>query len=165
MISKSDYLDFFEKYIKGNKMEDLNREKIKKFGEMLFELVLSQIVTIPYAGNLDEEVTYESEELTALCPVTAIQDYYKIKINFIPNKLVPELKSLKYYFLSFRDIPVSHENMFAKIYKDFVNIITPKKIEMYLDCSIRGGIKTTIKYSHDYKGNKRIISKSHIDIK
>lgn len=150
MVTKAEYLGYFEKYIKGSKMEDLNSEKIKKFGEMFFDLSLSPIVTIPYAGELDEEVTYETGELTALCPVTAIQDYYNIKITFIPDKSVPELKSLKFYFLSFRDIPVSHENLYAKIYKDFENIVLPKKLDIFMDCSVRGGIKTTIKYNQHY---------------
>jgi 7-cyano-7-deazaguanine reductase len=151
MITKAEYLDFFEKYIRASKMEDINMDKIYEFGEMFFNLALNPIVTIPYAGKLDEEVTYETEELTALCPVTTIQDYYKIKICFIPDKVVPELKSLKFYFLSFRDIPVSHENLFAKIYKDFENIVSPKELDMFLDCSIRGGIKTTITYSQKNK--------------
>ena len=151
MITKAEYLDFFEKHIRRSKMEDINMEKIYEFGEMLFNLALRPIITIPYAGKLDEEVTYETEELTALCPVTTIQDYYKIKIYFIPDKAVPELKSLKFYFLSFRDIPVSHENLFAKIYRDFVNVLSPKVLDMFLDCSIRGGIRTTIKYSHKNK--------------
>lgn len=151
MVSKAEYLTYFEKNMKASKMEDLNPEKIEKFGEMFFDLSLSAITTIPFAGNLDEEVTYETEELTALCPVTSIQDYYKIKITFIPNKLVPELKSLKFYFLSFRDVPVSHENLFARIYKDFVDIISPKRLDINLDCSTRGGIKTTIRYNQSYK--------------
>lgn len=151
MITKAEYLDFFEKYIRASKMEDINTEKINTFGEMFFDLALSPIVTIPYAGKLDEVVTYETEELTALCPVTTIQDYYKIAITFVPDKAVPELKSLKFYFLSFRDIPVSHENLFAKIYKDFVNAVSPKEIDMFLDCSVRGGIKTTIKYVNKNK--------------
>ena len=151
MITKAEYLDFFEKYIRASKMEDINTEKINTFGEMFFDLALSPIVTIPYAGKLDEVVTYETEELTALCPVTTIQDYYKIAITFVPDKAVPELKSLKFYFLSFRDIPVSHENLFAKIYKDFVNAVSPKEIDMFLDCSVRGGIKTTIKYINKNK--------------
>ncbi|MDY6820673.1 MAG: hypothetical protein SVN78_03505 [Deferribacterota bacterium] len=153
MAEKKEYLDYFRKYVKGFKMEDINVDNIKKLGDMAMDLELSPIIAMPYSGNIDEIVTYETDEITAQCPVTTIQDYYKLKLTFIPDKVVPELKSLKFYFLSFKDIPISHENLFAKIYKDFVNVIKPLEVDLKLDCSIRGGIRTTITYKKDFRKN------------
>ena len=147
MVKKEEYLIFFERYAKENKMEDMNFEHIRRLGDMAMELELSPIVKMPYCGDIDEVVTYKCNELTALCPVTRIQDFYTITITFIPDKYVPELKSLKMYYLSFRDIPISHETIYAKIYKDFVEAVSPKKLEMYLKTNIRGGIETSITFS------------------
>ena len=146
-MMKEEYLTFFEKYVKKENMDHIDVKHIKQLGDMFMGLRLKPIVKMPYSGGIDEVVTYKCNELTALCPVTKIQDFYSIDITFIPDKYVPELKSLKMYYLNFRDLPVSHENLYAKIYKDFVEAITPEELVVSLRTSIRGGIETSITFT------------------
>ena len=102
------------------------------------------ISVIPYVG-VKEQVNYEYNELTALCPVTELPDYYTIKISFIPDKLLPELKSLKMYFIAYRNMHFSHEHLASKIYEDLDNTFDPEKLFLKLKVNIRGGIETIIK--------------------
>ena len=149
MIKKEEYLFFFEKYVRGKNMENMDTKYIKQLSDMSMGIELRSIVPMPYSGKIDEVVTYKCNELTALCPVTKIQDFYSINITFVPDKYVPELKSLKMYYSDFHDLPISHENLYAKVYKDFTKAISPKKLEMFLKTSIRGGIETSIAFNSE----------------
>jgi 7-cyano-7-deazaguanine reductase len=139
--------DFLKNWNSKPKMEDMSLEELSKYIQMAMEVELNEIIPIPYVGGIDQEVTYDYPELTALCPVTGIQDLYRIVIKFIPNEKIPELKSLKFYFLDYVSLPISHEHLQAKIFKDFKKVIEPKDLHVFLDVAIRGGIKTMICYS------------------
>ena len=95
-----------------------------------------------YGGEC--EVTYEYPELTALCPMTGIQDLYTVRIIYIPKDRIPELKSLRFYLLSYRDIAILHEHLANKIFSDFKKAVRPKRLRLELEVAIRGGIKTKI---------------------
>lgn len=142
-MKKEDFLDLWKT---KPKIEDMDLKELAKYLEMSLELDLSEIIPIPYLGGIDALVKYTSEELIALCPMTGLPDTYKIEISFVPDKLVPELKSLKKYYVDFKDIPISHEHLHAKIFYDFQEAISPKTLKVFLDVAIRGGIKTTINY-------------------
>jgi 7-cyano-7-deazaguanine reductase len=94
-------------------------------------------------------VTYDYPELVALCPMTGILDTYRVIIDFILKDFIPELKSLKMYFLDYKDLPISHEHICSKIKKEFEKNIQPEKICVRLFTSVRGGIYTTIKLGDD----------------
>jgi 7-cyano-7-deazaguanine reductase len=76
--------------------------------------------------------------------MTGIKDLYKIKIKYVPDKIIPELKSLKLYFWGYENLPISHEHIIAKIFKDFEIIIKPKKLAILLYVAERGEMITTI---------------------
>jgi 7-cyano-7-deazaguanine reductase len=143
--------DFLEIWVTKPKIEDMNLKELGKYLEMSMELELSEIVPIPYLGGINALVKYKYPELIALCPMTGLPDVYTIEISFIPNKLVPELKSLKKYFIEFKDIPISHEHLHAKIFYDFQDVVDPKTLKVFLDVAIRGGVHTTINYFRDGK--------------
>ncbi len=124
-------------------IEDMSNEDLIKRIKDGYEHKMPEIKAIPYIG-IEQEVTYEYPELTALCPMTGIQDLYTINIEFTPNKLIPELKSLKQYFLAFRDLPISHEYLNSKITEEFKKAVKPKELCVALDVAVRGGIKTTV---------------------
>ncbi|NMC34098.1 MAG: preQ(1) synthase [Veillonellaceae bacterium] len=105
---------------------------------------MPQIATIPYIGVV-EEVKYEFDELTALCPMTGLPDHYKIIITISPNSLLPELKSLKMYYIAYRNLPITHEHLLSKIYTEVKEIIDPEYIVVELNVNIRGGIKTIVR--------------------
>lgn len=117
----------------------------QRIKEVMAYEIEEKIVTMPYVGGEAEVVEYRCSELTAKCPMTGIRDFYEIVIKFIPNKLLPELKSLKRYFSGYDSLPISHEHLAAKIYKEFKAVVKPKKLQLVLDTSVRGGIKTVIR--------------------
>lgn len=124
-------------------IEDMSDEDLKQRIKDGYEHKMPEIRPVPYIGGL-QEVIYRYPELTALCPMTGIQDLYTITIVFTPSELIPELKSLKQYFLAFRDLPISHEHLNSKITEEFNKAIKPTELKVVLNVAIRGGIKTTV---------------------
>ncbi len=84
-------------------------------------------------------------ELTAVCPESKLPDFYTIKITYEPEESLVELKSLKYYFSSFRNIEILHEELINKITDDLIKSIEPRRIYVELQVNVRGGINTVIK--------------------
>ena len=145
MNNNNNYYEEMKSWVPICKMENaddvLYQDRIKKAYECI--LPNNDLVLIPYVG-LEEIVEYDYPELIALCPVTFLPDIYKVKIRFIPNKHVPELKSLKYYYMDYLKVPISHEHLASKIYNDFKKQINPKKIYLELFTNVRGGLITNI---------------------
>ena len=88
----------------------------------------------------DYMVTFNCPEFTSLCPITGQPDFAQIKINYIPDKLMVESKSLKLYLFSFRNRGDFHEDCVNIIMKDLKNLTDPKYIEVKGIFTPRGGI-------------------------
>ena len=78
------------------------------------------------------------------CPWTTLLDYYRAIITYVPDKYVCELKSLKFYYLAYEQLPITHELLLSKIYKEFQEQIKPKQLKVVLEVAVRGGIKTVV---------------------
>ena len=126
------------------KIEETSPEEVRKQQEEVKKLKMPEISTMDFLYEEGGEITYEYPELTAICPMTGIQDTYTVKIVYIPDKKIPELRSLRFYFLAYRDVPIFHEHMANKIFEDFTSVVAPKKIRIELDVAVRGGILTKI---------------------
>lgn len=83
-------------------------------------------------------------EFTSVCPKTGLPDFATITIEYIPNKLCLELKSLKYYLLEYRDMGIFMENTANKILDDVVKAAKPKCARIIADFTPRGGLKSQI---------------------
>ncbi len=83
-------------------------------------------------------------EFTSVCPKTGLPDFATITIEYIPNKLCLELKSLKYYLLEYRDMGIFMENTANKILDDVVKACKPKVARITADFTPRGGLKSVI---------------------
>ncbi|MCY4402079.1 MAG: preQ(1) synthase [Candidatus Poribacteria bacterium] len=83
-------------------------------------------------------------EFSAVCPKTGLPDYATICITYIPDLHCVELKSLKEYFVFYRDIGIFHEHVVNKVLEDFVNACQPRSAEVTGDFNIRGGMKTVV---------------------
>ena len=94
--------------------------------------------------NKDYEVNVSIPEFNCICPRTGLPDFATIKINYIPNKHIVELKSLKLYIVKFRYVGVFHEHATNKILDDFKEASRPKKIEVFGCFNPRGGIHTVV---------------------
>jgi len=139
--------EVFEKYQDKfvGRIEDMSGEEILEIFKDAQKAEMPEIKTLPYmAGGKLEEVIYEFPELTALCPMTALPDTYTVRIKYYPNESVPELKSLRFYFLAYRNLPIIHENLLAKIRDEFKAAVKPTYCDVELDVAIRGGIKTSL---------------------
>ena len=83
-------------------------------------------------------------EFACVCPKTGLPDYGTIKINYIPNDYIVELKSLKLYIVKFRNVGIFHEHVTNQILDDFKNAVHPRKIEVFGLFNARGGIQTSV---------------------
>ncbi len=89
-------------------------------------------------------ITIIIPEYTSLCPKTGQPDFGTITIEYEPDKFVIELKSLKIYIQSYRNIGIFYENAVNKILQDIVKAIKPKWIKVKGEFNPRGGIKSII---------------------
>ena len=99
----------------------------------------------------DKDYTIEvtTPEFTAICPKTGLPDFGTIQISYIPDEQCVELKSLKEYFLFYRDVGIFHEHVINKILVDFVAACNPRRVEIVGDFHVRGGIKTVIRANYE----------------
>lgn len=89
-------------------------------------------------------ITIEIPEFTCICPKTGLPDFAVIRIEYSPDLLCVELKSLKMYTVFFRNIGIFHEHLANKMMDDFVNACKPRWVKMTSEFNPRGGIKTTV---------------------
>jgi len=105
----------------------------------------SEIIAIPIAHSEVERYTvYETDELTSVCPLSGLPDFYKTSIEYYPDNHVAELKTLKFYLMAYRDVGILHEDLVVQIMKDFWDVVKPKWIRVMLKANVRGGIDTTV---------------------
>ncbi len=93
-------------------------------------------------------VEFEMPEFTAICPFSDFPDFAVIKLRYVPNERCIELKSLKLYINSFRDVKIFHEHVINIILEDFVTACDPLAVEIEGDFHVRGNIKTVVKASY-----------------
>ena len=94
-------------------------------------------------------VEFEIPEFTAICPFSDFPDFAVIKLRYVPNNLCIELKSLKLYINSFRNIKVFHEHVVNIILEDFVKACDPVRVDIEGDFHVRGNIKTVVRASYE----------------
>ena len=95
------------------------------------------------------EIQIKIPEFNCVCPRSGLPDFGCIYINYIPNKHIVELKSLKLYIVDFRLCGIFHEDVTNKIRNDFKRVCKPKKITVIGDFKPRGGIKTKVVCNDD----------------
>ena len=93
-------------------------------------------------------VEFEIPEFTAICPFSDFPDFAIIKLKYVPNERCIELKSLKLYINSFRNVKVFHEHVINMILDDFVAACDPLRVEIEGDFHVRGNIKTVVRASY-----------------
>jgi 7-cyano-7-deazaguanine reductase len=92
----------------------------------------------------DYVIQFDCPEFTCLCPITGQPDFATIQIEYVPDKLCVELKSLKLYLWSFRDEGAFHEAVTNRICDDIVSAIGPRRITVTGRFAVRGGITTNV---------------------
>ena len=100
----------------------------------------------------DYEIDFTIPEFTCLCPRSNFPDFATIRIRYIPDQKLVELKSLKLYINKFRDQELFHETAVNRILDDLVSLLDPRSIEVVGDFNVRGNIKTVVTARHAQKG-------------
>ena len=106
-----------------------------------------EVVANPHPGR-NYEVSFDIAEFTCLCPRTGQPDFATIRIRYVPDQHLVELKSLKLYIWSYRDEGAFHEDVTNRILDDIVAVAAPRWIEVLGDFNVRGGIKTVVRATH-----------------
>jgi 7-cyano-7-deazaguanine reductase len=92
----------------------------------------------------DYEVDHVVPEFTCVCPMTGQPDFATIRIRYVPDRWLVELKSLKLYMWAYRNEGAFHEDVTNRILDDLVRTLAPRRMEVVGDWNIRGGIKTIV---------------------
>ena len=104
------------------------------------------------APERDYRIEITFPEFTCLCPRSGYPDFATIKITYVPDKHVVELKSLKLYLNSYRDKYLMHEEATNRIYQDLEKLLMPRYLEVVGDFNPRGNVKTVVRVSSEKKG-------------
>src|ERR1700749_5065032 len=96
----------------------------------------------------DFEIAISCPEFTSVYPKTGLPDFGEIRISYVPDALCVELKSLKYYFIDFRNRGIFYEHVTNQILDDLVAALQPRRMTVVGDFSVRGGIKTVVTASY-----------------
>ena len=96
----------------------------------------------------DYEIDHVVPEFTCVCPITRQPDFATIRIRYVPDRWLVELKSLKLYMWAYRNEGAFHEAVTNRILDDLVRMLAPRRMEVVGDWNVRGGIKTivTVRY-------------------
>ncbi len=103
---------------------------------------VSVLETFPYDGPRQEIVT-ETNEFSAVCPYSGLPDFARLTIAYVPKDRCIELKSLKYYVISFRNVGIFQEHATARIAEDLFRVLEPVSLTVRTVYNVRGGFDTT----------------------
>ena len=92
----------------------------------------------------DYTIRMRIPEFTCLCPKTGQPDFATLDLEYVPDALCVELKSLKLYIWSFRDEGAFHEAVTNRILGELAHLLQPRFIRLTAEFNVRGGIYTTI---------------------
>ena len=92
----------------------------------------------------EQYIKTETDEFSAVCPFSGLPDIAYVKIEYFPiGNICVELKSLKYYFVSFRNVGIYQEAATKRIYSDLCSALKTKQLMVTTMYNIRGGFQTT----------------------
>jgi 7-cyano-7-deazaguanine reductase len=104
------------------------------------------------ARSRDYRIHMEIPEFTCVCPMTGQPDFATLVLDYVPDKLCVELKSLKLYIWSYRDEGTFHEAVTNRILDDLVRASAPRLMRLEARFNVRGGITTSVVAEHRKKG-------------
>lgn len=93
-----------------------------------------------------------TDEFTSVCPFSGLPDFARVSITYVPDRLCLELRSLKYYLLSYRDVGIWYEHLVNRMLEDLVKACRPRRMSISIECNPRGGLTSTV--SAQYEGEE-----------
>jgi 7-cyano-7-deazaguanine reductase len=113
------------------------------------EMNLYPLDTFPYEYvGREIRIRFELPEFTCVCPFSDFPDFATFRIEYVPAERCVELKSLKLYINSFRDVKIFHEHVINVVLEDFVAACAPLEVNIEGDFNIRGNVKTVVRASY-----------------
>lgn len=113
------------------------------------EMKLYPLDTFPYEFvGREVRIRFEIPEFTCVCPFSDFPDFATFRVEYVPNERCVELKSLKLYVNSFRDVKIFHEHVVNVVLEDFVAACDPLEVNVEGDFNVRGNIKTVVSASY-----------------
>ncbi|MGE5092581.1 MAG: preQ(1) synthase [Bacillota bacterium] len=106
------------------------------------EIDIAVLETFGYEGP-EQRIVTETKEFSAVCPYSGLPDYAVLRIEYVPSDRCIELKSLKYYVNSYRNVGIFQEHATARIAGDLWRVLQPKQLEVRTVYNVRGGFDTT----------------------
>ena len=97
----------------------------------------------------DYEVKFVFPEFTSMCPVTGQPDFATITVLYVPDQRCVEMKSLKLYFLAYRNKGIFYESVVNTILDDLVAVVDPRRMTVVGDFAVRGGTAGTVTATHE----------------
>ena len=98
--------------------------------------------TFGYDGP-EQKIVTETREFSAVCPYSGLPDYALLRVTYTPSDRCIELKSLKYYVMSYRSVGIFQEHATARIAEDLFRALQPRHLEVTTVYNVRGGFETT----------------------
>ncbi|MBP8130957.1 MAG: NADPH-dependent 7-cyano-7-deazaguanine reductase QueF [Candidatus Hydrogenedentes bacterium] len=95
------------------------------------------------------EVVIETEEFTSVCPFSGLPDFASLSIRYVPDRSCIELRSLKYYLLTYRSVGIWYEHLVNKLLEDLARCARPRRMSVTLHCKPRGGLVSTLTAAYD----------------
>ena len=134
MDLKSNIVDpYIGQTAEGKKIEFESTDSIEKEELKVFKF-----------NSIKQYIKIYTKEFIAVCPFSGLPDVAKIKIEYYPEgKLALELKSLKYYLISFKNVGIYQEEVTKRIYNNLKEVLKTKKIRITSKYNVRGGLYTT----------------------
>ena len=102
----------------------------------------SVLETFPYDGP-EQEIVTETREFSAVCPYSGLPDYALLRIAYVPGDRCIELKSLKYYITSYRNVGIYQEHATARLAEDLQKVLAARRLSVTTIYNVRGGFETT----------------------
>jgi len=93
-------------------------------------------------GNV--RIVTTTDEFTSVCPFSGLPDFAQVTIIYTPTQYCLELRSLKYYLMSYRNVGLWYEHMVNRMLGDLVNACKPKHMKIEIACKPRGGLSSTV---------------------
>ncbi len=100
-------------------------------------------------------IEIQTPEFTSVCPKTGLPDHGEITIQYVPDKLCLELKSLKMYMIAYRNLGIFQENAVNRILRDVVAACEPVEATVTGEFTPRGGVFTKITAAYERGGKKK----------
>jgi 7-cyano-7-deazaguanine reductase len=107
------------------------------------------LATFPYeyadtpSGQAMEIVT-TTDEFTSVCPFSGLPDFARVTIAYVPDRKCLELRALKYYLLSYRNVGMWYEHLVNRMLEDLASVCEPRSMRIEIACNPRGGLASTV---------------------